>query len=340
MRKASFLVLLAATAVLVAAAGWTLVGANRAVRPPEAGRRLFPGLAAQLGNLAWMRLSRGAMTADFNEIGGRWVVVEKGNYPAAPGKVRRLLLGLAELTLVEPKTARPELYGRLGLDDPRRGKSTLVTVQNRAGKTVAELLIGRTRRDWLGGGHSGVYERNPGDKRCWLARGALDLPGSLVGWLDRRILDIPRARIDRVTLTTADGAALVLRRDKPGGDFAVVDPPAGAKFKGAETLAAPAGALVGLGLDDVGPRVDLPVPEKGVATAAFHTVGGLTVTLRLFTQGKADWVAVAAAGGGDEKAAAAAINMRLGRWTYAIPAARAKLLRTRLADLVAPAKGS
>jgi Domain of unknown function (DUF4340) len=340
MRKGSFLALVIATVVLGAAAGWTLFAAHHPLRPPQESRRLFPGLAAQLGNLAWMRLSRGAMTADFNEIGGRWAVVEKGNYPAAAEKVRRLLLELAELTSVEPKTARPDLYARLDLDDPKHGRSTLVAVQNRAGKTVARLLIGKSRPDWLGVGESGVYVRKPGDRRSWLARGSLDLPGSLVEWLDRRILDIPAARIDRVTLTAADGAVLVLQREGKGGGFAVVDPPAGARFKGAAALAAPAGALAGLDLDDVAPRVALPVPPKGVAAAAFHTMGGLTVTLRLFSERRANWVAVAAAGEGDAKAAAAAINARLGHWTYAVPAARARLLRTRLADVVAPPKGS
>ena len=191
MQKRSFLVLLGATIVLVAAAVYALVTGDRAVAPVVHNERVFPALADHLGDLAWMRISRGAMKADLNLIAGRWAVVEKGNYPAAPGKVRRLLLGLAELTLVEPKTARPELFARLDLDDPSNGKSTLVGLQDRTGKTVAELIVGKMRRDRLGGGNDAVYVRKPGADRAWLARGSLDLPGDLVDWLDRRILDIP-----------------------------------------------------------------------------------------------------------------------------------------------------
>ena len=90
------------------------------------------------------------MKANFAQIGGHWVVVEKGNYPADEARMRRLLLGLADLTLVEPKTERPELFARLDLDDPSNGKSTLVALQDRTGKTVAELIVGKTRPDRLG----------------------------------------------------------------------------------------------------------------------------------------------------------------------------------------------
>ena len=78
---------------------------ERAAPATAQGQRALPDLAARLGDLAWMRLAQGANKTDFTAIGGRWVLIEKGNYPANAGKVRRLLLGLADLTLVEPKTA-------------------------------------------------------------------------------------------------------------------------------------------------------------------------------------------------------------------------------------------
>jgi hypothetical protein len=339
MQKRSFLLLLGATIVLVAAAIFALASGERTLTTAHT-RRAFPDLAAKLGDLAWVRVSHGATTANFAQIGGHWAMAEKGNYPAAPGKLRRLLLGLADLTLVEPKTTRPDLFARLGLDDPSNGKSTLIALQDRIGKTVAQLIVGKVRRDRLGGGNTAVYFRKPGDNRTWLARGDLDLPADMAGWLDRRILDIPGLRIASIALTGSDGTALVLRRDKAVGKFAVADPPPDAKFKGDAALAAPAAALTGLDLDDVKPRTELPVPDSGVASAVFTTFDGLTVNLRLFTSGNADWIAIDAAGTGAAKADGTALGKKLARWTYAIPADRAKLLRTTLADLLAPPKGS
>jgi hypothetical protein len=348
MQKRNFLWLLGATTLIVGAAILVLAGGERGVSPAAPGTRAFPDLASRLGDLAWVRLTHGPVKADFAAIGGHWALVEKGNYPAVPDKMRRLLLGLADLTLVEPKTERPELFARLDLDDAGNGKSTLVALQDRAGKTIAELVVGKTRRDRLGGGNDGVYVRKPGDNRAWLARGSLDLPGDLagappggiVGWLDRRILDIPASRIAGVTLTGDDGTALVLKRDAPDGKFAVADAPPDSKLKGSAVIAEPAAALAGLDLDDVKPAADLPVPQKGVATAAFTTFDGLTVTLRLLAHDNADWASIEAAGSGAAEPDNQAINAKLAPWSYRVPAGRAKLLRTRLGDLVEPAKGS
>jgi uncharacterized protein DUF4340 len=340
MQKRGFFLVLASAVVLVAAAAYSAVTADRAVSPPPAGARALPGLAGALGDLAWMRLTHGGVNTDFTAIGGRWVVVEKGNYAAAPGKVRRLLLGLADLTLVEPKTDRPDRLERLDLDDLKDGKSTLVALQDRTGATVARLIVGKSRPDLLGGGNDGVYVRKPDENQAWLARGSLDLADNATGWLDRRILDIAASDIAAVALTAADGTQLTLRRDAKTGRFEVANPPADAKFKSEEALAAPAAALAGLDLDDVSPAAELPVPAGGVAEAVFTTASGLTVTLRLFTHDKADWIAVAASGEGAAAADGAAAGAKLKPWVYAIAPDRAKLLRTTIADLLAPAKGS
>jgi hypothetical protein len=127
--------------------------------------------------------------------------------------LRQVLLGLADLTLVEPKTDRPDLFARLDLDDPANGKSTEIRLSDRTGQAVAELIVGRRRTDRLGTGNDAVYVRKPGADRAWLARGSLDVSGEVVDWLDRRILDIPAARIASVKLT-GEGATLVLSRSE------------------------------------------------------------------------------------------------------------------------------
>ncbi len=344
MQKRTFTLLLGMTIVLVAAAGYALRSGDHAVSAAAHNERVFPELAPHLDDLAWIRLSRGTTKVDLNLVAGQWAVVEKGNYPAAQGKTRQLLLALAELTLVEPKTARPELFARLDLDDPSNGKATLVGLQDRTGKTVAEVIVGKTRHDRLGDGNDAVYLRRPGEDRAWLARGSLDLPADITGWLDRRLLDIPASRIASVDLTAGDGTTLVLRRQSAADKFGVLDAPADGKLKGEAAIAEPAGVLAALTLDDVKPAAELPVPQDNVATAIFTTFDGLTVALRLAPRGSApegaEWVAIKASGSAAAEQEAAAINTRVGRWTYAVPAARAKLLRTTLHDLQAPEKGS
>ena len=43
---------------------------------------------------------------------------EKGGYPADTGKVRKLLIGIAQSTMLEQKTSNAERYGELGVADP------------------------------------------------------------------------------------------------------------------------------------------------------------------------------------------------------------------------------
>lgn len=339
MRERTFHLLAAATIAAVAAAAYAVVSAERGRSPPVPNRPALPELASQLGDLAWMRLIHGGTTADFTAVAGRWVVVEKDNYPAAPDKMRRLLLGLADLTLIEPKTRRPELFARLDLDDPENGRSTLIRLQNRIGAAVGELVVGKLRCDRFGGGSDGIYVRRPGDDQTWLARGSLELPADLDDWLDRRLIDLAPSRVASVTLTGADGVALVLRRDAPGGRFAIVEAPRDATFKPDTLLAGPAAALAGLEFEDVRPAAELPVPENGVATGLFLTFDGLAVTTWVFTHDDAEWLTIEAMGNDAAAAEAKAIDRRVGRWTYKIRPDRAKLLRTRLGDLVEPAKG-
>ncbi|HYM71462.1 MAG TPA: DUF4340 domain-containing protein [Stellaceae bacterium] len=333
MHRRSFNLLRLAALALAVWAAYALWTGDRAVSRPPPGQKALPGFADKLGELAWMRIVHGPTKENFSLVNGSWVVVEKGNYPAAAERVRKLLVGLADLTLVEPKTDRVELLPRLDLDDPANGKSTLVTVQDRTGALVGQVVIGRRRPNNIGGGDAGVYVRRADSNQAWLARGSFDLGGDVLSWLDRRIIDVPTARIASVVLTAADGAALTLSRAKPDAEFAVEGAPEGTKFKPQAALAAPAGALAALDLDNVKPAAELAIPTNGVATAAFTTFDGLIIGLRLSPPGDTDWIALDATGFDQGEAEAKSLGERLSHWSFAIPAARAKLLRTTLSDL-------
>lgn len=340
MQRRSFLLLLGATIVLVGGAVVTLRSGPNYVSEAPPGERALPKLAPNLGSLAWVRVTHGKTVVNFVETGGRWVVVDKGNYPAAGAKVRRMLLALADLSLVEPKTRLPALYPRLDVDDPANGRSTEVVIQDRAGQVVGRLIIGKRRPDRLGIGDDGTYVRRVGEDRAWLARGTVDLPGDAVDWLDRRILDIPAGDIATMVLRGARGDVLVIGRHAMTDRFALYDTASGVKPKSDAAVAAPAAALDALDLDDVKPAAALPVPESATATAAFRTFGGLVVHVKLFASDKRDWVSITASGTGKAAAEAKSIDARVGGWVYAIAPDRAKILRTTLADLVEPAKGS
>jgi hypothetical protein len=215
-----------------------------------------------------------------------------------------------------------------------------VTLKDKSGGTLAEMIVGKRRFDRLGTGTDGIYVRKLGDTQAWLARGALEFSDQLSSWLDRRILDIPEKLIAKVTLTQADGTRLVISRAKPEDKFMVEGAPADAKFKSETTTSEPAMALETLDLDDVKPATEMPVPEKDVVAASFTTFDGLTVDVRLLDKGDTHWVALSAAGSGAAEAEAKTINDKASGWTYAIPSYKAAQLKMKLADMLEPAKGS
>ena len=220
------------------------------------------------------------------------------------------------------------------------GKSALVTVKDKAGAPLAELIVGKRRYDRLGAGNDGIYVRKPGDAQAWLARGSLEFSDQVSSWLDRRILDIPEKRIAKVGLTQPDGAKLVISRAQPEDKFAVEDAPADAKFKSEAATNEPAMALENLDLDDVKPAAEMPIPDKDIVSASFTTFDGLTVEARLLDQDNLHWVALTAEGSGQAEGEAKQIADKVSRWTYAIPLYKANQIKTKLADLLEPAKGS
>jgi hypothetical protein len=340
MQRRGLILLAAAAAVCAALAIAAVASGDRYASRTPAERRAFPALAGELGDVASVGLERKDFSATFGRRGDLWLVAQKGDYPADADKVRQLVLTLADMHLIEPKTRLPDLYDRLDVEDPGSGKSTLVSIVDKSGTTVARLIVGKRRFDRLGAGNGGLYVRRPGDPQSWLASGALDLSGDLVGWLDRQILDIPQSRIAKVSLTQPDGTRLVLSRTKPDAQFAIEGAPADTKLKSETAPSEPAMALETLSLDNVAPAAKMPLPQTGVATASYTTFDGLTIDLRLIERGKADWIAVTATGSGKTAAEAKQIAARVSGWSYAIPSYKAAMVKTKLADLIEPKKPS
>ena len=340
MQKRSLILLAAATAVMVVLAVVALATGGYAVNHAGPDRRAFPGLAGKVGEVMSVAVQRPGLSLTFVRQGDLWLVEQKGDYPSAPGKIRQIVLGVADMTLVEPMTRRPDLYSRLEVEDPGKGKATLLTLKNKSGAVLARLIVGKRRYDRLGAGNDGVYVRKPGDRQSWLARGSLDFSDMPANWLDRGIVDLANSRVAKVSLTQPDGSTLVLDRAGPKAKFAVVGAPANAKYKDETALGEPAMALESLDLDDVQPAAKLPVPATGVTAATYTTFDGLQVDVKLFQHDNKNWIALAATGSGKAAPEAKKIDQRASHWVYRIASYKAKMMQTRLADLLTSPNGS
>lgn len=337
MHSKGVITLMAVAALsVVAAAAVSFTGAGPL--DPLAGKPVLPQIKPE--NVGKIVVKRSSGAATFIRQGNAWRVAEKSGYPADAAKVRKMLLGLAQITYVEPKTAEPSLYKRLNVEDPsaEKSQSALVEVYDNQGGALGSVIAGRRRIDELGGGNDGVYVRLPTEPRSWLARGTLDLDSDIAQWLDRRIVDINEKRTKQAVLQQPDGTGLTIGRDKPEDKFAVKGLPPNRKLKSDTGMVEPATALQAFDLTDVKSAGDAAFPKEGLNTATYTTFDGLAVKVELAKLGEADWIRLSATGSGDDKVKAEAdtLNQRWSPWVYGIAPYKATALRTKVDDLLEP----
>lgn len=263
--KSRSTLMLAAAAVVLLAAGLFLT-LNRASRQADlGGGTLFADLEPSLGEVQEIRLSKGdgSRTTLRKEAEG-WTVVER-QFPADAQRVRELALGLANLRVLERKTADPANYAKLGVEDPSpTAASTLVEVV--AGKKTWSLLVGKSADG------RAVYVRNPADAPSYLASPQITADPDQKRWIDRLIVDVPGSKVHEISAKVGKGPAYLLSRAGPGSADLTLSPvPKGRTPVSNMALSGQAEALASFHFDDV-----------RAAPAAAATSAADTVTYRLF----------------------------------------------------------
>lgn len=238
------------------------------------------------------------------EAPDRWVTPERHGYPVATDRVRALIVELADMRLIEAKTSRPH---RLEVQDLEAevAKSTLVRLENRDGEVLAEALFGKQRQRLTGMQSSGIYLRQPGKDRSWLASGGLRLQARVQDWLQTTIVDLKSEDIRRIAVRPGDGEAYVAAREREGAPLALQNLAEDERAKEDAGLDQLAGAFGGLELEDVKPadRVAWPEATSGVEIETFD---GLQLEARLAMVGDQPWLAIERASGPRDEAVAAA----------------------------------
>ena len=205
-RKSLFMLTVLAVALVVA---WYWIGQTQ--RSPEVAQMpaWLPELqAVQVSAIDVQRAGQPKVRLERREQG--WVVPDKADYPADQAAVAALLNALVEARRVEPRTANPELYGRLGLAEQGESEQQAVrlTLEQTEQPPLA-LLIGKP------GQHDGQLVRQVGDPQSWLISRRIELPATELQWLDRRITAVPFSAVRELDLQHATGERLTLLRDTP-----------------------------------------------------------------------------------------------------------------------------
>lgn len=92
----------------------------------------------------------------------KWVIASRNDYSADVGKLRELLLALADARIVERKTSNPDLHDQLGLRDPEIEGSKGTRLELTGADFTYKLIVGNAAQ----GGFR--YVRIDEDPQSWL----------------------------------------------------------------------------------------------------------------------------------------------------------------------------
>ncbi|MBI1208158.1 MAG: DUF4340 domain-containing protein [Azospirillum sp.] len=298
MRQKNLQVLAGLTAAVAVLAGIAALqhqssSTNREGLP----RPIFEGLAAKINGVISLTVAgqdKSVTVSRPSPDSTAWTVVDRGGYPASADLVKKAVVGLAELQATEPRTAEPDKYARLGVDDIDHAGSTALRLSLRdASGELAALLHGKAAGYGGADGRDTFYARKPGEAESWLVEGQLELNADPVHWVAKDLPKLRESEVRSVTIAQPGSTKLEISRSSPEQhDFVLAKPPEGSKPKSAEVNRI-AGALEYLAFDDVA-KYDAAL-FKDAAVATFHGFDGVTITVRTARKDGKAWLAFGAA---------------------------------------------
>lgn len=348
MSPRSFFALLAVTVVaLVVAAVLIVTDSGGDNVPNVAGDPMFPALAEHVEDIGEIVIETKSYRLDLRNVDGRWVAANLGNYPIVPDAIAQIVAALSQMTIVEDKTANPDWYHFIGVDDPTADlpagvtPGVHITAVATNGDVLADAIFGNASASVGYARDGGSFVRRAGEAQAWLVTGGINVPGFQQDWFGQ-LLSIPGTQIARITIFLGEDMVLDAEKvDLATGDYelAYLAPSLG-----------PAGSTANdNGLRGVGQGV-VSTSFEGVRSAdsvtfaddarmvRFTTTSGLQLDVKI---GEADgeiWVTynASAQDGGDAAAEAAALNARAVGWAFKLVSYRTSALMRDLTTLFDP----
>ena len=252
--------------------------------------RFLPELGQRINDVATLSIEHAGSSFSITRGDETWGLAEKGNYPVDMAKVRQLLISLSEAEVIEEKTSSPELYERLGVQDPDESEesSTRLTLLDQGGTKLASMIVGDRRAAAGGMPTAGAspteayYLRKDGEAASWLVSGKLSVDGEESGWLEREVLNVDRERIAAARIEHGDGEVLAARKSGPEeANFELSDVPEDRELRYEGVANTFGSSLSNLSLDDVVPASDFEFSDPLTARANFWTFDHMRVDVEL-----------------------------------------------------------
>jgi len=247
---------------------------------------LFPALRDKVNDVTVLTVTRAGdeNATVIRKTSDNWVVESRDDYPADIGKIKELLLQLADAKTIERKTSNPELYSRLGVSDPAMALSDGTRLQVSGNEVDYDIVIGNVAQP------GSRYVRKFADSQSWLIDKDPALPDSATDWMVRDIVDLKSSDVRAVTIMQADGEEIRISRESTDvANFDVANIPDGRELSYATVANSIAGTLAALTLDDVRQGGAL---EENVVTTTFETFAGASVVVLTSKEDDESWISL------------------------------------------------
>lgn len=218
---------------------------------------------------------------------GQWMTShdpELQAYPVDEARLADLVNALVNAKRVEAKTAKPENYSRLGVEDvmSEDSQSALVTLQSATDKW--EIIVGNRAKSG-----TQTFVRKPSQRQSWLISEPITLPDSPRGWLKQPILDVAFDSI--ISMQKEGDEGWVIEKAEGEENFTLTAMPDGRDLQYDTILNGMVNALLDLRFDDVKPlNTESWDTLEEVVSLSLETINGEIVTGTVRTDGEASWI--------------------------------------------------
>ena len=185
----------------------------------EGERFLFPKLSVStdenslklLNTISEIKISNFNNNFSIKRDKENWYLPELANYPAPLDKIKKVIVGVAQLETIEPKTKKPNLHGALGLNDTENkiNSANFISLINNKNEEVAAILVGNDSKF----GKETRYVRKPNDDQSWLVWRNFDVPKSNIDWLNESLFTIERWRIADIEIKHPNNKKVLITRE-------------------------------------------------------------------------------------------------------------------------------
>lgn len=342
MSRKHFSIIAVLAAVIIALVA-LLVPQRGGYDPGESGQALLPGLMDRVNDIDRVVISgRGGTVATLSKGDGQWRVEELDGYPADWSRLQALLSDLAQMEIVEAKTANPEYYPRLGVEDVTAEGASGTRIDFSAADSVWAVIAGHEASLQYG-----QYLRIADQPQSVLADRILDLSPETVDWADAEILDVGSGLIAEVSILHPDGERVRISKvSADDANFALKTLPEGREPLSDWKVNSLANAYAGLRMEDV--QADSGAGDETPVEIKVVLFSGERFGMQVFNQDDARWIRVIHESGPNpaapeadpeaaaEPAAAVADVKRLEGWIFKVAESRLDTMAPRLESLLKP----